>query len=88
MKLFAQFYDLCTGYPSFKEEDKKPIEACGDRSIIIIDGRLSISYAEEIARKECEKRKYIGYSIHKGENFLRSTEIIKYTPLNEVAKNT
>lgn len=43
--LYAQFYQLSTGYipgtipPQFGE--KKIIEATGDRSIVIIGGRLS-----------------------------------------------
>ena len=68
--LFAQFYQLSTGYisgtipPQFGE--KKVIEACGDRAVIILDGRILQSFNENIARQECLRRGYIGYSLHKG----------------------
>lgn len=77
--LYAQFYQLSTGYipgtipPQFGE--KKIIEATGDRSIIIIDGRLSRINQDMIARQECIKRGYIGYSLHRGETFTRSSMI-------------
>lgn len=68
--LFAQFYQLSTGYipgtipPKFGE--KRIIEACGDRAVIILDGRFNLRTNDDIARLECIKRKFIGYSLHKG----------------------
>lgn len=80
--LYAQFYQLSTGYipgtipPQFGE--KKIIEASGDRSTIIIDARLSLFNKDTIARQECEKRGFIGYSLHKGESFSRSVIIQEF----------
>lgn len=52
-----------------------PVEACGDRSVIIVDGRWSIDRITELAKVECQKRKYYGFSIHQGESFTRSRVI-------------
>lgn len=77
--LYAQFYQLSTGYipgtipPQFGE--KKVIEATGDRSIVILDGRLCRTNQDMIARQECKRRGFIGYSLHKGETFTRSSMI-------------
>lgn len=74
--LFAQFYQMSTGYipgtvpPQFGEP--KLIEASGDRSVIVLDGRILESFNDHIVLTECKKRGYIGYSIHKGETFTRS----------------
>ena len=74
--VFAQFYQLSTGYipgtipPKFGTP--APIEALGDRAVIIIDGRLLESFQNHIARQECIKRGYIGYSMHKGDSFSKS----------------
>lgn len=86
MKAFAQFYQLSTGYvagtipPVFEEAHKKPIEACGDRGVIILDARLSLSNMREIAETEAHKRGYIGYSLHRGD-FMRNTCFHKYTSI-------
>ena len=48
------------------------IEACGDRAVVILDGREATRSHHEIAREECEKRGYLAYQLHKGDNFLRS----------------
>ena len=84
MKAFAQFYSLSTGYvagsipPIFEETNKKPIEACGDRGVIILDARLSLKNMVHIAEDEARKRGYIGYSLHRGD-FMRNTCVHKYT---------
>lgn len=59
MKYYAQFfqYGVLSG---------KLIEACGDRSVIILDGRISKQTMGEISAKECEKRGYVAWQIHKG----------------------
>lgn len=53
----------------------KITEACGDRSVVIIDGRLSANHVAQIARQECKKRGYLAWQIFKGESFTRSRAI-------------
>jgi hypothetical protein len=79
--LFAQFYQLSTGYvpgsvpPRFDDAYKMPIEACGDRAVIVLDARHSNATNDNIARNECEKRGYIGYQIFRGETFTSSRAV-------------
>lgn len=68
---YAQFYQM----PGKASE---PIEACGDRSVIILDSRNRLACSESMARLECQKRKYIGYSIHEGRSFTDSRQVTKY----------
>lgn len=69
--IFAQFYQTCwfTGLP---------IEACGDRSVIILDGRHTLADNISMAKEECKKRGYIGYIICRGETFTRSNAITEF----------
>lgn len=66
--LFAQFYTKSAIGPEL-------IEACGDRSVIILDGRYSNSTNSDVARNECIKRGYLAYSIHRGETFTRAIRV-------------
>lgn len=66
MKAFAQFFELSTGWPNGKPE---PVHACGDRAVIVLDGRNTSDAWHAIAADEAKKRGYIGYTIHKGERF-------------------
>ena len=61
--IYAQFYTKSAIDPD------RIIEACGDRAVIILDGRNSRSTHNAVARDECKKRGYIGYTIHKGDGF-------------------
>jgi len=54
-----------------------PIEACGDRSVVILDGRGSRFDHNCIAVYECAKRGYIGWQLFKGDTFTRSSPISK-----------
>lgn len=67
--LFAQFYQ----YGAISKD--KLIEACGDRSVVILDGRYSNKTNGEISAAECKKRGYIAWRIFKGETFTRSTAV-------------
>jgi hypothetical protein len=67
--IFAQFYHPSATDPSTL------IEACGDRSVAIIDARLKSSTIGEIAAEECVKRGYKAWRIFKGETFTRSYPI-------------
>lgn len=75
--IYAQFYHLSVPH-QWNNYKSEPIEACSDRSVIILDGRSSSDTHHEIAQIECLKRGYIGYSLHKGESFTRSSIISKY----------
>ena len=71
MKVYAQFFTMsCGTWPDFKEETKSLIEACGDRSVINIDARLTQCNIHQIAQEECIKRKYLAYQVLKGSSLL------------------
>lgn len=45
----------------------EPLEAVGDRSVLIVDGRKRIDASlAEYARTECAQRGYIGFTICRG----------------------
>lgn len=81
---YATFYTMSTGYvegscpPEFDDNNRKPIEACGDRSIIIIDGRTTKTNAQEIAKYACIVRGYVGYVLHHGDNIRDMKAIADY----------
>lgn len=76
---YVQFFALSTGYikgtipPQFGE--KKPIEACGDRSVVILDMRRKIENDIPQIEEMCKQRGYIGYSIREGKSFTDSKEV-------------
>lgn len=84
---FARFYQRSTGYvpgtipPRFDDAHKTPIEASGDRAVIIIDARLSPENTATIAREECTKRGYIGYRIFEGRSFSDSRAVSGFWPV-------
>jgi hypothetical protein len=51
------------------------IEACGDRSVITLDGRLSKQTMGEISAIECKKRGYLAWQVWQGESFTRSKPV-------------
>lgn len=51
------------------------IESCGDRSVIILDGREKASSHHAISKSECIKRKYLAYALFRGDSFSRSTKL-------------
>lgn len=65
---YAQFYQRS----AIGEE---VIEACGDRSVVILDGRCSKQWMSETAANECKRRGYIAWRIFKGEAFSRSAPV-------------
>ena len=79
---FAQFFTMSTGYihrtipPQFGTPS--PIEACGSNGVLILDGGLSLHNAATIATKVAKERGYIGFSIHQGESFNRSRELVGF----------
>lgn len=62
---FASFYQ-----PSAIDPNQL-IEACGDRAVIILDGREHAATHHQISAIECRKRGYKAYQLHKGESFTR-----------------
>lgn len=75
--IYAQFYQMSVA-GEWNNHKSEPIEACGDRAVIILDGRNTSTTHHEIAQGECIKRGYIGYSLHSGESFSRSKPISEY----------
>lgn len=75
--VFAQFYQLSVAH-HWNNYKSEPIEACGDRSVIILDGRNSSDTHHKLAQIECIKRGYIGYTLHRGDSFSRSYITAKY----------
>lgn len=71
--IYAQFYQK-----SAISEDI--LEASGDRSVIILDGRNTNFTHRSIAEGECKKRGYLAWRLYRGEAFSRSTPTtdIKY----------
>jgi hypothetical protein len=71
--IYVQFYQkgVMTG---------DTIEACGDRSVVVLDGRCTRDWLMDIATDECEKRGFIAWRLFKGDSFTRSTPI---SPLME-----
>ena len=61
MKYFAQFFTRSA------IDSNRIIEACGDRSVIILDGRCSKQWMGETASAECAKRGFVAWQIHKGD---------------------
>ena len=76
--LFAQFFQLPVSGPWNNHSDT-PIEACGDRAVVILDGRHSLRDNAQIAATVAGDRGYVGYSIHKGETFTRSAVVKAFT---------
>ena len=62
--IYAQFYDY--------KLDGKLDEAMGDRSVVIMDCRMSSRNIGQIAEAECRKRKHAAWRIFRGESFTRS----------------
>ena len=50
-------------------------EGCGDRSVVVVDGRMSPANIGSIAKHECSKRGYVAWQVFQGESFTRSRPI-------------
>jgi hypothetical protein len=73
--MFANFYQygIVTG---------ELIEATGDRSVVVIDGRLSNENVRNIAESECAKRGYVAWAVFRGETFTRSKQVSQINYIN------
>lgn len=65
MKYHAEFFQI--------DLAGKLSPACGDRSVIILDGRISEHSMRCIAADECKRRGYVAYRVNRGESFTRCT---------------
>lgn len=85
--VFVQYYKLSTGYDyktnSFKEELKAPIPACGDRAVLVLDGRQSLKtwHNDAKAFNGIRRNVYCGYVLYKGESFTRAKPVSEYVSL-------
>lgn len=61
MKFFAQFFIRSA------IDHNKIVEGCGDRSVIILDGRITKKLMGEISAQECLKRGFVAWQIHQGD---------------------
>jgi len=61
MKYFAQFFIRSA------IDNNRIVEGCGDRAVIILDGRISKNLMGEIAAQECKKRGFVAWQIHGGD---------------------
>ncbi len=63
----------------------KLIEACGDRSVVILDGRCNIETMnyDAIHFNGLRRPHYDGYAILKGETFTRSTQLTDIMKLRQ-----
>lgn len=65
---FAQFYQKAV-------TSDEIIEACGDRAVIVLDGRINYRNMGEVAEAVCKHRGYVAWKIFRGEAFTRSKPI-------------
>lgn len=61
MKYYAQFFIRSA------IDQNKIVEGCGDRSVIILDGRITKKLMGEISAQECLKRGFVAWQIHQGD---------------------
>lgn len=90
---YAQFYKPSTGYipgsipPRFDPAYVMPIEACGDRALIIIDARMRPSDAGRIAAQECRDRGFIGWRMYEGASISSAKPVSGYWPVSQGAED-
>lgn len=92
MSTFVQFFTMSTGYikgtipPQFGTP--YPVEACGDRGILQIDGRLSNESIRAIAERECKARGFIAWQVMRGESLLTAKPLHSPVYINSGRENT
>ena len=72
--VYAQFHQRSAIDPA------KIVEACGDRSVVILDGREGRAAHAYLAQTEAKKRGYAAWSLHSGPTFTRSRQISQVQP--------
>lgn len=78
--IYVQFY---------RRSGEQVVEACGDRSVVILDGRCSKQWMGDTAAAECKRRGYEAWRIFKGDSFSRSAPISQlwYVTSNDPVRN-
>lgn len=61
MKYYTQFFIRSA------TDNNRIVEACGDRAVIILDGRINKKLMGEISAQECQKRGFVAWQIHQGD---------------------
>lgn len=74
MKTYAQFFIRGCEFGNI-------IEACGDRAIVRLDGRMNQLNMETVAEEECRKRNYVAWQLIRGESLLRAKPFTKIVSL-------
>lgn len=72
--IYAQFYEYNLA--------GKLDEAIGERSVVVMDARLSSANIGAIAASECEKRKFAAWRIFRGDSFTRSAPVSQLHYIN------
>ena len=84
-KMFAKFLQLLLmrTYVQFFQAGANGtlIEACGDRSVVRLDGRQSALKHEVVAEQECKARKYVAWQLIKGPSLLSAKPATCVVPL-------
>ena len=69
---YIQFFEGSATKPHRLEE------ACGDRGVVLLDGRERNVSHHKIARDECDTRGYLAYQLRRGSDF---THAQAYSPI-------
>jgi hypothetical protein len=78
MATFAEFYQAKINDDGNRSE---LVPACGDRSVIRLDGRNNQYNLELLAEQECKNRNYVAWRLTRGESLLRAKPITKIVSL-------
>lgn len=70
---FADFYQ--------RDLNNNLVSACGDRSVLILDGRETLLTQIKHARQWAAKHGYTAFTLNKGESFTRCRMITKLQTL-------
>lgn len=76
MSIYAQFYKPAIP-TKWNNHSTRLIEGCGDRAIIQVDARLSLTSQLEVAKRVCGERSFNGFKLVKGDNLLDCKAITK-----------
>ena len=77
--LYAQFYHKSAISEAL-------VEACGDRSVYVLDGREKAKTSHDFAASQCKLRGYLAYALFAGETFTRSQRVSNIHRVNGGSK--
>ena len=72
-------------YAEFYHDADGNQPGCGDRSVLILDGREALHLQVEHAQDWCKRYKYKSFRLMKGESFTRSKAISTVQRAREVS---